>query len=261
MFSVLHKTPWLGPDPYIIEHNEKPVAHATNPLVVEMKVRKLVKAIAYTAATLFALTILLTLPLRWINPPTTSFILQYDGDVHRGEWIPYEDLSPYIPIALVAAEDQKFPFHHGFDFESISKVLDEEGGPSRGASTISQQLAKNLYLWPGRTLIRKGIEAYFTVLLELFLPKERILEIYLNVVEFGRGVYGISAASEVAFGTTPHNSSAFESALLIAVLPNPKLMSPNLPSDYVISRAAKIEHAIGYLGGPSYLTSPRPDAD
>lgn len=220
-----------------------------------MKVRKLFRIVGYTIVLLFALSICVTLPLRWINPPTTSFILQHDGSVDRRQWIAYEDMSPYVPIAVVAAEDQKFPFHRGFDFESISKVLDEEGGPTRGASTISQQLAKNLYLWPGQTIFRKGIEAYLTVLLELFLPKKRILEIYLNVVEFGPGIYGISAASQRTFGKSPSNLTSFESALLVSVLPNPKRMSPASPSDYVISRTAKIENAIRYLGGPSYLNS------
>lgn len=218
-----------------------------------MKLKTVAKGIIIAVAGLFFMSLALTLPLRWINPVTTAFILQDSERSGRGEWTPIERISPYMQIAVVAAEDQKFPMHHGFDFESISDALADNSGPRRGASTISQQLSKNLYLWPGKNLFRKGVEAYFTFLLETFLPKKRILEIYLNVIEFGPGIYGITEIAHTTFGKTPAQLTAWEASLIAAVLPNPKRMSPARPSDYVISRAAKIENAIRYLGGPSYL--------
>ena len=163
------------------------------------------------------------------------------------------EISLAVPIAVVAAEDQKFPHHHGFDFQSLSDALREDRRHRRGASTISQQLAKNLYLWPGRSLLRKALEAYFTVLIELTWPKRRILEVYLNVVEFGPKVYGIDAASRLFFGKPPNGITSREAALLAAVLPSPKRMSALRPSKYVRKRAAEIEAAVRDLGGPGYL--------
>ena len=134
---------------------------------------------------LLLLSILMVLPWRWVAPPTSAFMLReqlfQDNAVHY-QWVPWESISPHLAIAVVAAEDQKFPVHHGFDFESIAKALDETRGRRRGASTISQQVAKNLFLWPGRSYIRKGLEAYVTLLIETCWPKRRILEIYLNDV-------------------------------------------------------------------------------
>jgi monofunctional biosynthetic peptidoglycan transglycosylase len=143
--------------------------------------------------------------------------------------------------------------HHGFDFESIAKVLEKEGGPRRGASTISQQVAKNLFLWPGKTYIRKGLEAYLTLLIETLWPKRRILEIYLNVAEFGPGIFGAGAAGQQLFGKPALNLSLWESSLLAAVLPNPKRMSAQNPSDYVRHRAWEIRSWVRKLGGANYL--------
>ena len=201
-------------------------------------------------------SIALTLPWRWLDPPTTAFILQdrlqNKNTIHL-RWIPLSEISPALPIAIVAAEDQKFPHHHGFDFQSISKALKEDRGRLRGASTISQQLAKNLDLWPGRSLFRKALEAYFTVLIEFTWPKRRILEVYLNVVEFGPGIYGVDAASRSFFGKPPIRITSREAALLAAVLPNPKRMSVLRPSEYVQERSTEIEVAVRALGGPGYL--------
>ena len=163
------------------------------------------------------------------------------------------EISPALPIAVVASEDQKFPSHHGFDFESISAALQEDRQRRRGASTITQQLAKNLYLWPGRSLFRKAVEAYFTVLIEFTWPKRRILEVYLNIVEFGPQVYGVGAASRMFFGKSPKQITSQEAAVLAAVLPNPKRMSARHPSEYVRMRASEIEAAVRALGGPVYL--------
>jgi monofunctional biosynthetic peptidoglycan transglycosylase len=165
-----------------------------------------------------------------------------------------DEISPNLPIAVVAAEDQKFPHHHGFDFQSLSEALQEDRRQRRGASTITQQLAKNLYLWPGRNLLRKALEAYFTVIVEVTWPKRRILEVYLNVVEFGPRVYGVNAASQLFFSKHPSRITSHEAALLAAVLPSPKRMSAHRPSEYVRKRSFEIEASARALGGPGYLT-------
>lgn len=202
------------------------------------------------------ISIALTLPWRWIAPPTTAYIIQdrfqHKGHIHR-QWVPLGEISPNLRIAVVAAEDQKFPNHYGFDFQSLSKSLKENRRNRRGASTISQQLAKNLYLWPSRSLLRKALEAYFTVWIEIMWPKRRILEVYLNVVEFGPKVYGADAASRLFFGRPPSRITSQEAAILAAVLPNPKRMSALRPSEYVRKRASEIKVAIRALGGPGYL--------
>lgn len=198
----------------------------------------------------------MTLPWRWIAPPTTAYMirdrLQNNDRIHQ-RWVPLREISPKLRIAIVAAEDQKFPNHYGFDFQSLSKSLKEDRRNRRGASTISQQLAKNLYLWPGRSLLRKALEAYFTVLIEIMWPKRRILEVYLNVVEFGPKVYGADAASRLFFSKPPSRITSQEAAILAAVLPNPKRMSALRPSEYVLKRASEIEVAVKALGGPGYL--------
>ncbi len=201
-------------------------------------------------------SILLTLPLRWLNPFTSAFIIQemiIDKKIISLDWVAYDNIAKTLPIAILASEDQKFPDHFGFDFDSLYKALTEKRPKTRGASTISQQLAKNLYLWPGRSFLRKGLEAYFTILLELFLPKKRILEIYLNVIEFAPAVYGVGAASRHLFSRSPAQISAYQAALLAAVLPNPKQMSALTPSAYVLSRAQQIQNTVRLLGGPAYL--------
>ena len=186
--------------------------------------------------------------LRWINPPTSAFMLQHQvkslwktwslGTVaHR--WEDFRRISPYASLAVVAAEDQKFPHHWGFDRQSIAEAWQQrqKGVRYRGASTITQQVAKNLFLWSGKSFVRKGIEAYFAVLIELLWSKQRILEVYLNIAEFGDGVYGIGAASRRYFHKTPRRLRRYECALLAAVLPNPKRMRLDRPSDYMVYRA------------------------
>lgn len=200
-------------------------------------------------ATLLGLTLGLVLPWRWLPPPTTAFMLQerLAGGAPVQRWVPLERISPHLALCVVAAEDQKFPQHFGFDFGSIADALDERGRP-RGASTLSQQLAKNLYLWPERSLLRKGIEAWLTLAIEATWPKRRILEVYLNVAEFGPGVYGAGAASELFFGVPADRLSLEQAARLAAVLPSPKRMSAANPSDYVRGRAAEIADLARSLG-------------
>ncbi|MEO0443001.1 MAG: monofunctional biosynthetic peptidoglycan transglycosylase [Pseudomonadota bacterium] len=206
----------------------------------------------------FALFILLstlaTLPLRWINPGLTAFTVRDDIDYSlRERWVGYSELSPELLLAVIAAEDQKFPQHFGLDVESIKKSLAETRGRRRGASTITQQLAKNLYLSPSRSLFRKGLEAWLSVCIEFFLPKTRILELYVNVIEFGPGVYGVNKASGDFFLVSATGLDRWQASFLAAVLPNPKQMSVTTPSHYVSSRAASIRRSMSALGGIAYL--------
>lgn len=208
-------------------------------------------------ATTIVLSICLVLPWRWLNPPTTAFMLRDTLQNQRTVnhwWLPMERISPRLAIAVIAAEDQKFPLHHGFDFTQIQAALGKAGGPSRGASTLSQQVAKNLYLWPGRSYLRKGLEAWLTLWLELLWPKQRILEVYLNVAEFGPGIYGAGAASQLLFGRAAERLSGQQAALLTAVLPRPKSLSAAHPSDHLKSRSRDIQRAVSQLGGVSYLS-------
>ena len=194
----------------------------------------------------------LVLPLRWLAPPTTSFMLQYwaAAESPRYHWTTWDEMSSHLSVAVIAAEDQKFFNHHGFDVESIRESLVQawDGTRVRGASTISQQVSKNLFLWPGRSLVRKGLEAYFTIFIELLWSKRRILEIYLNVVEFGDGIYGVATASDQFFDTVPALINAQQAALLAAVLPNPKVLKVDQPSAYVRERETWIRSQMGQLG-------------
>ena len=206
--------------------------------------RWLGKTFLILALLIVLLGVLLVLPLRWVDPSTTAFMLQDNSSIRppQRKWVDWPDIGDALPIAVVAAEDQKFAGHMGFDVESIRDSVDEyaEGQSLRGASTITQQVAKNLYLWPGRSFLRKGIEAYFTALLEAMLPKRLILEIYLNIAEFGPGIYGAGAASESYFGKAPSALENTEAALLAAVLPNPKRLHVERPSSYLLERQSWI---------------------
>jgi monofunctional biosynthetic peptidoglycan transglycosylase len=203
-------------------------------------------------------TLAVPLVLRWAPPPTSAFMLQSNArrssaDYH---WVSWEKMSRHLPIAVVDAEDQKFPTHWGFDLVAISKALDENKRRlrPRGASTISQQVAKNLFLWPGRSYIRKGVEAYFTVIIELMWSKRRILEVYLNIAQFGPGIFGVEAASRAYFAKPASRLRESEAALLAAVLPNPIKLKAAAPSDYVRQRVLQIEDQMDQLGGPGYLS-------
>jgi monofunctional biosynthetic peptidoglycan transglycosylase len=167
----------------------------------------------------------------------------------------WNDISREAALAVVAAEDQKFAEHAGFDFEAIEDAIDERGTRTRvrGASTISQQVAKNLFLWPERSWLRKGIEVWFTLWIELLWPKQRILETYLNVAEFGPGVYGVEAAANAYFHKRAVALDRYEAALLAAVLPNPARLHAARPSSYVLERQSWIVRQMRALGGQSYL--------
>ena len=212
----------------------------------------------------FLLSTFSVLLMKWINPLTSSIMIQRkiraivtfkDRQMIAYEWFSYDDISKQMALAVVAAEDQNFPTHFGFDIEQIQKAIKEHerGRRLRGASTITQQVAKNLYLWEGRSFIRKGLEAYFTVLIELLWSKERILEVYLNIVEMGDMIFGVGAASQIYFKKTPDKLTGGQAALLAAVIPNPIRFSVKHPSGYVLQRQSWILEQMSLLGGIDYL--------
>lgn len=179
--------------------------------------------------------------IRAINPQGT--VKQQERERHwRHQWVPVDRISRWMPAAVVASEDGHFYSHHGFDFEAIEKAVEERrsGKRKRGASTISQQTAKNVFLWPGRSWLRKGLETYFTILIEIAWPKERIMEVYLNSIEMGAGVYGIEAAAAFYFNTTADKLTKRQCALIAVSLPSPLRMDPARPSAYVQKRARQI---------------------
>lgn len=216
-----------------------------------------------------AVTWLMVLILRFVPPWASAFMIERQASAWiHGEknfqlhhhWVPWSRMSKLAPLAMVSSEDQKFPFHHGFDVQAIHEAIDtaQDGGRLRGASTISQQTAKNLFLWGGRSFVRKGLEVYFTVLLEITWPKQRILEVYANMAELGNGVYGVGAASQLYFHESAAQLNAHQSALLAAVLPNPRRLHADRPSAYVLRRAAWIERQMRQLGGTAYVTDKHP---
>ncbi len=210
--------------------------------------------LARTLVTLGLMVVISVAVLRWIPPVTTAFILReraFGEDPVAHSWTSRREISAHVAIAVVASEDQLFPAHHGFDRKQIRDALAD--GSGRGASTISQQVAKNLFLWPGGGYFRKGIEAGLTVLIETLWPKRRILEIYLNVAEFGPGVFGVGEAARRYFGKSPAQLTRAEAARLAAVLPSPKRMSVARPSEYVQRRTREILQQMDRLGGASYL--------
>ena len=219
---------------------------------------------------LLALSVLQVVALRFVDPPFSAFMaarqLQAWGDGDRAfrvayDWRDLDRIAPSLPLSMIAAEDQNFASHRGFDFEAIEKARasNARGGRIRGASTISQQVAKNLFLWSGDSRasrwVRKGIEAWYTVLIEALWPKQRILEVYANVAEFGDGIYGAQAAARSYWRRDAAQLTPAQSATLAAVLPNPKQYSASRPGPYVQRRARWIERNVRRLGGVGYLES------
>ncbi len=177
------------------------------------------------------------------------------GETAEYQWRPSPQISQQLALMVIAAEDQRFPDHHGFDLAEIQNAVSDsiQGDPLRGASTITQQVAKNLFLWRGRSLLRKVLEAWFTIWIELFWSKERILEVYLNVAEFGPNIYGAHAASSRYFKIAAKDLDRGQAALMAAVLPNPREFSLRRPSSYIRRRAREIVVLAERLGGTTYL--------
>lgn len=205
-------------------------------------------------------SILLTFLYKFVNPPITILMVQRcieqkfssDREVRlQKQWVKLEDISPYMVTAVVSAEDNNFRHHHGFDFKAIEnaeKINERRGKKAFGASTISQQTAKNVFFWLGKSYFRKGLEAWETVLMELFWDKKRIMEVYLNVIEFGDGIYGVEAASQYYFHKSAANLSRRQAALLTAVLPQPLKRNPANPNRRTQRRANMIQHKMGIIG-------------
>ena len=227
--------------------------------------RRLLRLAAFAILAALLLSILAVAALRWVNPWTSAFMVDarvkswFDDNPKtlnlRYEWRDYEQISNQLPLAVIASEDQRFPEHSGFDYAQIQKALDdaERGRRARGASTISQQVAKNLFLWNGRSWVRKGLEVWYTLLIETFWSKRRILEVYVNIAEFGRGVYGAEAAAQAIFRKPAARLNRPEAARLAAVLPNPLRLRADAPGNYVQRRQREIEVQMAALGGTSYL--------
>ena len=222
-------------------------------------VKQLVRKVAWAFLVLVLLLFSVLLLFRYVNPPTSAFMLSYsvanpDKTVQQ-RWVSFSEISPWMPLAVVASEDQRFPDHWGVDFAAIRKALAEyrAGEGLRGASTITQQTAKNLFLWNGRSFVRKTLEAGLALAVAGLWPTRRILEVYLNIAEFGPGIYGVEAASQTYFGIPARQLSGVQAARLAAVLPNPKVLSVASPSPYVRDRIFWIRGQMDQLSGLHYL--------
>ncbi|HET6245691.1 MAG: monofunctional biosynthetic peptidoglycan transglycosylase [Bacteroidetes bacterium] len=207
--------------------------------------KRILKSLLKAIIGLFVFSLLIVLVFKWVPVPVTPLMLirlaeqGIEGKDFKlkKDWEPLDKIA-HLPLAVVASEDQRFPHHWGFDFESIEKAFkaNKKGKRIKGASTISQQTAKNVFLWQGRNYLRKGLEVYFTALIELIWGKERILEVYLNVIEMGDGIYGAQAASQAYFKKNASNISSQQAALIAAILPNPRKYSAHKPSGYIQGR-------------------------
>lgn len=212
--------------------------------------KKIQKIIRWIVLSFLGSTIFFVILYRFVPVPITPLmVIRCAQQVGRGEkirlkhhWVPMKEISSQLGIAVIASEDQRFLEHHGFDFKAIEKAIDEnkKGKRRRGASTISQQTAKNVFLWPGSSWLRKGLEVYFTALIELFWSKERIMEVYLNSIEMGDGIYGAEAVAQQHFGRSAKKLTATNSALIAATLPNPLKFSSAHPSRYMLKRQSAI---------------------
>lgn len=220
--------------------------------------KKTLIAIRWTFVLLFASSILIVIAYRFLPVAATPlmFIRCYE-QVSEGRsitlkhtWVSWDEISPSMPVAVIASEDQNFLHHHGFDYEAIERAAKDhlrDGKKLRGGSTISQQTAKNVFLWPGRSWVRKGLETYFTFLIELFWSKQRIMEVYLNSIEMGDGIYGVEAVAEEHFNRTARELSRAHCALIAATLPNPLRYNSGAPTSYVRKRQQWIERQMSHV--------------
>jgi monofunctional biosynthetic peptidoglycan transglycosylase len=220
---------------------------------------RILAGLAWALGGFLVLCVLVVLLFRFVPVPVSGLMVQRRIEswsaakpyASRHRWVPLEEISPNLGAAVIAAEDQNFTEHFGFDWQAIEKAVqhNEHSRRKRGASTLSQQTAKNLFLWNSRSWTRKGLEAWFTLLIEADWPKRRILEVYLNIVEFGDGIYGAEAAARTYFGKPAARLTPAEAALLAAVLPNPRKFRANAPSEYLRGRQAWILNQMRQLGG------------
>lgn len=227
-------------------------------------IKKLFKFIFKLILWFIGLTVFWVLLYKFVPVPYTPLMIirSIEGDKNyqtRHDWVPIEEISPYLQLAVICAEDQTFLSHSGFDREAIEKALEhnEKGKKLRGGSTISQQTAKNAFLWPERSWFRKGMEAYFTLLIETLWSKERILEVYLNSIEMGPGVFGAEAASQYWFKKSAKNLKTENAAAIAAILPSPRRYSANPPGAYVARRTQWIVRQMRYYG-PFILEKQQP---
>lgn len=226
-------------------------------------IRKIFRFLLWVGAGLFALSILLVILYRFVPVPVTPLMIIRFAEQRKKDqkatiyhhWVPLEKISGNLKRAVVASEDQRFFEHRGFDHEQIKKARKENitRRRPRGASTISQQTAKNLFLWPRSSWFRKGLEAYFTFLIELLWSKERILEVYLNSIEMGKGIYGAEAVARLHFNTTPLKLTRSQAALVAATLPNPRRFSSRYPSAYILRRQQEILRQMNFIAFPAHL--------
>jgi monofunctional biosynthetic peptidoglycan transglycosylase len=211
-----------------------------------------------TLLTFFILSILSVVVYRWVPVPITPLMLIRDveqfkngqGIIMEHDWVPLEDISPKLQLAVVCSEDQNYLKHFGFDIGAIKKAIAEnqKGKRIRGGSTITQQTAKNVFLWQGRSYLRKALEAWFTLLIEVFWSKERIMEVYLNSIEMGNGIYGAEAASQHWFHKSAKKLTKDEAAAIAAILPNPIRLKANPANSYISNRKAWIKQQMNFWG-------------
>ena len=217
--------------------------------------RRIFRWIARMIGIFFAVSVVICAVYTVIPPPFTPLMVirLVEGEGLSKDWTSYDSISPNLVRAVIASEDAKFCTHHGFDWAAIEKAWsrNQKARRIKGGSTISQQTAKNVFLWPDRTYLRKGLEFYFTGLIELFWSKKRVIEVYLNVVEFGHGIYGAEAAAEAHFGKPASALSKREAALLAAVLPNPRRWSASKPTTYIRGRASTIQARMNDVPDPA----------
>lgn len=223
----------------------------------KMKIGIIGRIFKWMVVAFFGSTILAVVALRFIPVYFTPLMfIRCAQQISKGEeiklkhhWVPLSDISRHLPVAVMASEDQRFLLHHGFDYNAIEQAAmsNLKGGKKRGGSTISQQTAKNVFLWPGRSWVRKGLEAYFTVLIEMTWSKQRIMEVYLNSIEMGPGIYGADAVAQQHFDKTASELFRSECALIAATLPNPIKFSSKSPSPYMQKRKRQIEHQMRFM--------------
>ncbi len=223
----------------------------------KMKIGIIGRIFKWMVVAFFGSTILAVVALRFIPVYFTPLMfIRCAQQISKGEeiklkhhWVPLSDISRHLPVAVMASEDQRFLLHHGFDYNAIEQAAmsNLKGGKKRGGSTISQQTAKNVFLWPGRSWVRKGLEAYFTVLIEMTWSKQRIMEVYLNSIEMGSGIYGADAVAQQHFDKTASELFRSECALIAATLPNPIKFSSKSPSPYMQKRKRQIEQQMRFM--------------